>query len=103
MRQAHRTVAGIAQEVAAWREAAAARLDRPRRSVLSDLAILTIAQRPPQTARSSRRSRGVDARHLAKGAATEILEAVDRGQTLARDELRLPPDAADTRASQAAV
>lgn len=38
---------GVAQEVAAWRERRAAEADRPRRSVLSDLAILTIAQRPP--------------------------------------------------------
>jgi hypothetical protein len=45
----------------------------------------------------------VDARHLAKGAAAEILEAVERGRLLTRGELRLPPDPPESRASQAAV
>ncbi len=94
---------GVAQEVAAWREQRAADLDRPRRSVLSDLAILTIAQRPPRNRQELEKLRGVDARHLAKGAAAEILEAVDRGRALPADQLRLPPDGPDTRASQAAV
>jgi len=94
---------GVAQEVAAWRERRAAEVDRPRRSVLSDLAILTIAQRPPHNRQDLEKLRGVDTRHLAKGATAEILEAVQRGQALASDELRLPPEAAESRASQAAV
>ncbi len=94
---------GVAQEVAAWREQRAAEVDRPRRSVLSDLAILTISQRPPRNRQELEKLRGVDARHLAKGAAAEILDAVDRGRRLTPDELRLPPDAAESRASQAAV
>jgi ribonuclease D len=94
---------GVAQEVAAWREQRAAEVDRPRRSVLSDLAILTISQRPPRNRQELEKLRGVDAHHLAKGAAAEILDAVDRGRRLTPDELRLPPDAAESRASQAAV
>jgi ribonuclease D len=94
---------GVAQEVAAWRERRAAEVDRPRRSVLSDLAVLTIAQRPPRTRAELEKLRGVDARHLAKGGAGEILEAVERGRTLAADELQLPPDSPESRASQAAV
>lgn len=94
---------GVAQEVAAWRERRAAATDRPRRSVLSDLAILTIAQRPPRTRQELEKLRGVDGRHLAKGGAAEILDAVSRGQALGPDGLRLPPDANDTRASQVAV
>ena len=94
---------GVAQEVAAWRERRAAESDRPRRSILSDLAILTIAQRPPRGRQELERLRGVDAHHLAKGAAAEVLEAVNRGRTLTRDELRLPPDVDEARASQAAV
>ena len=94
---------GVAQEVAAWRERTAAELDRPKRSVLSDLALLTIAQRPPRTRHELERLRGVDARHLAKGAGAAILEAVDRGRSLSADELRLPPDVDDSRASPAAV
>jgi ribonuclease D len=94
---------GVAQEVAAWRERRAAAIDRPRRSVLSDLAILTIAQRPPRNRQDLEKLRGVDGRHLAKGGASEILDAVSRGQALERDALRLPPEPSDTRASQAAV
>jgi len=93
----------VAQEVAAWRERRAAASDRPRRSVLSDLAVLTIAQRPPRDRRELEQLRGVESRHLAKGSAAEILEAVDRGRSLPVDQLRLPPDAAESRASQAAV
>ena len=94
---------GVAQEVAAWRERRAAEVDRPRRSVLSDLAVLTIAQRPPRTRQQLERLRGVDARSLAKGGAVEILEAVERGTALSQDELRLPPDAAESKASAVAV
>ncbi len=94
---------GVAQEVAAWRERRATAVDRPRRSVLSDLAILTIAQRPPRNRPELEKLRGVDARSLAKGGATEILEAVERGRALDPADLRLPPDAAESKASPVAV
>jgi len=94
---------GVAQELGAWRERRAAETDRPRRSVLSDLAVLTIAQRSPRSRQDLEKLRGVDGRHLGNGAAAEILEAVSRGQALALGELRLPPDAGESRASQAAV
>ncbi len=93
----------VAQEVTAWRERRAAVVDRPRRSVLSDLAVLTIAQRPPRDRQELAKLRGVDERSLAKGGAAEILEAVERGRSLPQDELRLPPDAAESKASQVAV
>jgi len=94
---------GVAQEVAAWRDRRAAALDRPRRTVLSDLALLAIAQRPPRNRRELEQTRGVDGRHLAQGAAAEILEAVARGLALAPDEIRLPPDGREGQASPAAV
>ena len=94
---------GVAQEVTAWRERRAAEVDRPRRSVLSDLAVLTIAQRPPHSRQELEKLRGVDTRHLSQGAAAEILQAVERGQALDPGALRLPPDAAESRASQVAV
>jgi len=94
---------GVAQELAAWRERRAAEVDRPRRSVLPDLAIITISQRPPRNRHDLEKLRGVDARSLAKGAASEILEAVERGRALPQDQLRLPPDAAESKASQVAV
>ncbi|HEY3842481.1 MAG TPA: HRDC domain-containing protein [Acidimicrobiales bacterium] len=94
---------GVAQEVAAWRERKAAALDRPRRSVLSDLALLVIAQRPPKNRGELQAMRGVDGRHLANGGAAEILGAVKRGLDLAGGELRLPPEGTDAQAPPAAV
>jgi len=94
---------GVAQEVTAWRERRAAAVDRPRRSVLSDLAVLTIAQRPPRNRQELEKLRGVDGRSLAKGGAAEILEAVERGRELDPSDLHLPPDAAESKASQVAV
>jgi ribonuclease D len=94
---------GVAQEVAAWRDRHAAALDRPRRHVLSDLALLAIAQRPPQSRQELQRTRGVDARHLAQGAAAEILAAVARGLALPPEQIRLPPDGREAQASPAAV
>jgi ribonuclease D len=68
--------AAVARSVAAWRERRAAELDQPVRFVLSDLAVVGIAQRRPTTAAELRRVRGVDDRH-AKGAIGDaILEAV---------------------------
>jgi ribonuclease D len=83
---------GVAQEVAAWRERRAAAVDRPRRSILSDLAMLAIAQRPPKNRRDLEQIRGVDGRHLAQGQAAEILAAVQRGLDLPPGSLRLPPE-----------
>ncbi|MGO8870185.1 MAG: ribonuclease D [Acidimicrobiales bacterium] len=94
---------GVAQEVAAWRERRAAALDRPRRSVLSDLALTTIVQRPPRGRSDLQELRGVDARHLSQGAADEILEAVRRGLALGLTQLRLPPELGEARAPPAAV
>jgi ribonuclease D len=94
---------GVAQEVAAWRDRRAAALDRPRRTVLSDLALLAIAQRPPRNRRELEQTRGVDGRHLAQGGAAEILEAIARGLALAQEEIRLPPDGREAQASPAAV
>ena len=93
----------VAQEVAAWRERRASSIDRPRRSVLSDLAILTIAQRSPRNRRELEALRGVDARHLAKGADAEILAAIERGRELRPDQLLLQPDSVESKASQTAV
>jgi len=103
VRRLHGRARGVAQELAAWRERRAAEVDRPRRRVLSDLAILTIAQRPPRNRQELQKLRGVDGRSLADGAAREILEAVERGRDLPDDALRLPPEALESRASPVAV
>jgi ribonuclease D len=103
LRNLHGPSRGVAQELAAWRERRAAASDRPRRSVLSDLALLTISQRPPANRDELGRLRGVDGRHLAKGGADEILAAIRHGLALRPEELRLPPERKDDMAPAAAV
>jgi ribonuclease D len=94
---------GVAQEVAAWRDRHAATVDRPRRHVLSDLALLAIAQRPPHNRQELQKTRGVDGRHLAQGAADEILAAIERGLALSPADIRMPPDGREAQAPPAAV
>ena len=73
---------GAARALAAWRENRAADLDQPVRFILSDLALVGIAQRRPTTADQLRQVRGVDDR-LAKGDTGEtILRLVAEGQEL---------------------
>jgi ribonuclease D len=82
---------GVAQEVAAWRERRASSLDVPVRFVLSDLAVMSIAQRPPTSREELLRSRGVDPRHLTGTAADDLLASVTRGRNLPSSQLNLPP------------
>lgn len=90
-RQLRGPARSIAQEVAAWRERRAQSLDVPVRFVLSDLALMSIAQRPPKSRQELLGVRGVDGRHLNGGAAEELLAAVSRGKLLPPEELNLPP------------
>lgn len=93
----------VAQEVAAWRERTAAATNRPRRTVLSDLGLMAIAQRPPRTADELRRTRGVDGRHLVQGRANEILRAIERGLALSPGQLRTPSERREAPAPAPAV
>lgn len=68
----------VVQAVAAWREQRAAELDIPPRYVLSDLAVVGIAQRPPKTVDDLKRVRGLDERHLRPQQAADLIEAVTR-------------------------
>jgi ribonuclease D len=83
--------AAVAQELAAWRERRAGEVDQPIRFVLPDLALVSIAQRPPADIAALRRVRGLDERHLRGEAAEQIMQAVAVGTTRTRDELRAPP------------
>ena len=80
----------VAQEVAQWRERRAMALDIPSRFVISDMAILGIAHRPPASARDLRDIRGLEGRPLKNDAADELLAAVQRGKDLDESQLRLP-------------
>ncbi len=94
---------GVAQEVAAWRERTAASSNRPRRMILSDLALQAIVQRPPANGEELRRTRGVDGRHLAQGRSREILDAVARGIDLPPEQIRMPSEGREAPAPAAAV
>jgi len=82
---------GVAQEVAAWRERAAAVLDRPVRTVLPDLAVLAIATHPPSNLDQLRGLRGIEGRIPRGDAAAGLLEAVVTGLELPASSVRLPP------------
>lgn len=90
-RQLRGKARGVAQRVAAWRELRAQQLDVPIRTLLNDLAIVSIAQRPPSSRNELEAVRTIDGRHLANGGAQEILAAVEEGLRLPVTALRLPP------------
>lgn len=69
----------VAQAIAEWRENRAMDLDLPPRHVLSDIAILGIAQKAPRTADEMLQSRGVDNRHVNGQHGRALLDAVKLG------------------------
>ncbi len=71
--------AAVARAVAAWRERRAAEVNRPVRHVLSDLAVVAIAQRAPRTREELAAVRGVDRGVSKGGVGRAILEAVQVG------------------------
>lgn len=82
---------GVAQAVAAWREARAQAKDLPPRFILPDLGLAGVVQRAPRTEAELRKVRGFDGRYAKNGGGEEILAAVRRGQELSDDEIRRPP------------
>jgi ribonuclease D len=81
----------VAQAIAEWRENRAMDLDLPPRHVLSDIAILGIAQKAPRTADDMLQSRGVDHRHVNGSQGRALLEAVQLGiQNSGQGELSFP-------------
>ncbi len=81
---------GVAQQVGAWRERTAARLDVPPRFVLSDLALIGIVSRPPRTREELTAIRGVDGRALRDGATDELLAAITTGLALEPGSVAMP-------------
>ncbi|AGA34331.1 Ribonuclease D [Thioalkalivibrio nitratireducens DSM 14787] len=68
----------VLRELAAWRETEARDLDRPRRWVISDDALLTIARTRPADLQTLHAQRGLP-RNLDEQRARQILEAVQQG------------------------
>lgn len=92
---------GVAQALASWRERRAAELDRPTKSILSDLAILALAGRPVTNEADLHRARGIG--RLDAGTTRAVLEAITKGLELREPALRLPPKPPSEKASAAAV
>ena len=83
--------AAVAQTMAAWRERKAADVDRPVRFLLADLAMVSMAHRPPTSEEDLRRVRGLDEGKRRGGAAQELLGVVAEGLALDLDAVHLPP------------
>lgn len=83
--------AAVAQTMAAWRERKAADVDRPVRFLLADLAMVSMAHRPPTSEEDLRRVRGLDEGKRRGGAAKELLDVVAEGLALDLDAVHLPP------------
>jgi ribonuclease D len=70
---------GVAQSVADWRERKAMAANIPPRRVLSDMALLGIAQAQPQSTDELFKARGIEQRQIGNEVAKEILRAVSEG------------------------
>jgi ribonuclease D len=82
----------IVRAVAAWRERRAAELDVPPRFVMPDLAVVTIAQRPPKRPDEFTKVRGLDDRHLRGRQAEQLWDTIQEATnnpSARRDDL--PP------------
>ena len=71
---------GVAQALAAWRERRAMTTNVPLRRVMSDMALIGIAQSMPSSTEALAHARGVDERYLSGSIAREILAAVRDGR-----------------------
>jgi ribonuclease D len=95
--------AAVAQALAAWRERRAAEVDRPVRFLLADLALVSMAQRPPSNEADLRRVRGLDEGKRKGGSAKELLDAVAEGVELPLAEVQAPPAEGVDRSRRAAA
>lgn len=93
--------AAIAQTMAAWRERKAAAVDRPVRYVLADLAMVSMAQRPPASEDDLRRVRGLDEGKRRGGSAKELLAVVAEGLSLDLQAVQVPANEAVDRSRRA--
>ncbi len=71
---------GVAQAIAEWREIEAQLHDVPARFILSDIAIVGIAQKIPKTMEEMIGVRGVDKKHVADSRGKMLLELVNDGE-----------------------
>lgn len=81
---------GSARGIAAWRERRAQSLDQPPRYILSDLAVVSLAQRLPKTVDSFSGIRGLDERQLKEPDRLDIIASIEESlaQPVQRAESR---------------
>jgi ribonuclease D len=93
----------VARAVAGWRERRAAEIDQPVRFILSDIAVVGVAQAAPKDVEALGRIRGID-KGMAKGSlGPAILEAVAVGVASDWRPPRPPRRSNDTRDLRPAV
>ena len=93
----------IARSIAGWRERRAAKIDQPVRFILSDIAVVGVAQAAPKDVPALARVRGVD-KGMAKGSlGPAILDAVAEGVASDWRPPRAPRRPNDTRDLRPAV
>jgi ribonuclease D len=93
--------ARVAQSVAAWRERRAQQLDVLPRFVLPDLALAAVVGRPPKTRDQLFALRGVN--RLPDNVVRELLDVVEAGREMPKQQLRLPEKYDDGPELDAAV
>jgi ribonuclease D len=93
--------ARVAQSVAAWREQRAQRLDVLPRFVLPDLALAAVVGRPPSTRDQLLALRGVN--RMPNDVVRELLDAVEAGREMPKEQLRVPEKYDDGPELDAAV
>lgn len=87
----------VLQQLIAWRELAARRLDLPRRRVLSDEAAIVLARRQPRDAKSIQKLECV-ARRTARDHADELVAAITVGAAMPQEQWpRLPSSPLDSK------
>ena len=77
----------VAYRLAAWRERTASDRDIPVRFVLSDMALLSIAQRSPASLGELDGLRGVDSNQLRGAVGERIIAEVQRGRSMAPEDI----------------
>ena len=93
--------ARVAQAVAGWRERRAQQLDVLPRFVLPDLALAAVVGRPPKTRDQLFALRGVN--RLPNDVVRELLDVVEAGREMPKEQLRLPEKYDDGPELDAAV
>jgi len=94
---------GVAQTVAAWRDEQAAACNLPVGRVLSDMAIMAIAGKPPRDEAELWKARGVERRRFRQDMVSSLLYSVREGRSLKHAQLRLPPVVTPDRSLDAAA